>query len=244
MPSSPTSPKTARQIQFGKLALAGLSLTMLAACGKVDRLATTSSTVPFDYQKRHPIVLADKPFVTKIFPTNSGISRSDRERIADLARRYAKDGRGPVMIEFPSHGFSGRGSLNQIRSILASNGARGRLRVSTYQVVDTENAAPVRVSFIGLGAKVATRCGEWPDDLASASSLDGWNNKPYWNLGCSYQTMIAAQASDPRDVASPRGEAPPDVEMRIRAIGNVRKGEDPATKWQVKNTTISTAGGN
>ena len=40
--------------------------------------------------------------------------------------------------------------------------------------------------------------------------------------------------SDPRDVATPRGETPPDVEMRIRAIGHVRKGDDPGTKWQVQ----------
>ena len=58
----------------------------LSACGKVDRLATTSSTVPFDYQKRHPIALVDAPFVTKVYPSNRGLSTADKERIADLAR--------------------------------------------------------------------------------------------------------------------------------------------------------------
>ncbi len=88
-------------------------------------------------------------------------------------------------------------------------------------------AAAVRLSFIGLKSKVATKCGEWPDDLASASSLHTWQNKPYWNMGCAYQNMLAVQVSNPRDIASPRGETPADVRMRMRAIGKVRQGNDP-----------------
>ena len=48
--------------------------------------------------------------------------------------------------------------------------------------------------------------------------------------------MIAAQVADPRDIAEPQGETPPDVAMRMRAINNIRKGADPGTTWQTKNS--------
>ncbi|MGE3644894.1 MAG: CpaD family pilus assembly protein [Beijerinckiaceae bacterium] len=223
--------------------LAGL-LPLMAACGKVDRLSTVSSTVPFDYQKRHPIQIKSDIYSIKVYPANGGLTRPDRARIADLAQRYRENGRGSVVVEFPQESAGDRGVLQAIRTTLAANGARGRLHVTSYRPADEEIAPPVRVSIKVLQASVATRCGEWPDDMASASSLNGWNNKPYWNLGCSYQNMLAQQTADPRDLAGPRGETPPDVVMRTRAISNVRKGTDPSTKWQVKNTTINNAGGN
>lgn len=242
---NPSKPHQILNTSVKAVALAA-AFAALAACGKVDRLATVSSAVPFDYRERHPIVLTNKIYKIKVYSSLSGISRADRERVADLAKRYKRNGRGPVVVEYPL-GRASRASqraVRQIRAILAKNGARGRMRVGGYEVIDSELAQPIRVSFVGLGAKVANPCGEWPDDLASASSLNGWNNKPYWNQGCAYQSMLAAQTSDPRDLAGPRGEAPPDVSMRMRAIDNVRKGEDPGTNWKVKNTTISTAGGN
>ena len=76
--------------------------------------------------------------------------------------------------------------------------------------------------FQGIRAKVAHRCGDWPSDLASGSSTRGWENEPYWNFGCSQQSMLAAQVDDPRDLAAPRGEQPTDTQFRTRAITNVR----------------------
>ena len=101
----------------------------------------------------------------------------------------------------------------------------------------------MRLSFDGIKAKVAHPCGEWPSDLASGSSTRGWDNKTYWNFGCANQNMIATQVADPRDVAEPRGESPADVAMRMRAIGNVRKGADPGTNWTTKNSSIGAVGG-
>ena len=220
------------------------AVSLLAACSaKVDRLATQSSTIPFDYQKRHPIVLTSKPETVNVFPVNRGLTRNDRARLADLAKRYRELGRGAVFVHFPANDRQDRRVINSIRQVLAANGVRGRMRVGSYPVLDDETASPVRVSFKALTAAVATRCGEWPDDLASASSLKGWNNKPYWNLGCSYQNMIASQVADPRDLSGPRGETASDIAMRMRAIGKVREGSDPATKWTVSTSNISTTGG-
>ena len=95
----------------------------------------------------------------------------------------------------------------------------------------------------GIKAKVTDQCGQWPNDLASGSSIEGWDNKPYWNLGCSTQSMIAAQTADPRDLVEPRGEEVSDTQMRARGIEAVRAGADPNTSWHVQNSNIATVGG-
>ncbi len=84
---------------------------------------------------------------------------------------------------------------------------------------------------MGLKAKVATPCGNWPEDLASGSSLEGWKNEPYANFGCASQAVLAAQVDDPRDFVQPRALGPSDVAMRMRAIEDVRNGKDPGTDW-------------
>jgi pilus assembly protein CpaD len=101
----------------------------------------------------------------------------------------------------------------------------------------------LRLSFEALKAKVANRCGEWPRDLASGTSLAGWQNESYWNFGCAEQSTFAAQIADPRDLLGPRGKTPSDIEMRMRAIDRLRSGQDLSTSWQVKGTSIGSVGG-
>ena len=78
--------------------------------------------------------------------------------------------------------------------------------------------------------------------LASGSSVEGWNNKPYWNFGCAYQTAFAAQVADPRDLVTPKGETPADTALRVRGIESLRKGEDPGVNWKLSNSSISSVG--
>ena len=99
-------------------------------------------------------------------------------------------------------------------------------------------APPVRVSFTGLKAIVPTKCGQWPEDLASGSSVEGWKNEPYSNFGCATQSTIAAQVDDPRDFVQPRALGPSDVAMRTRAIEAIRDGKDPRTQWTQSQTDM------
>ncbi len=218
----------------------------LAACGQVDRLATTASVIPDTVEQRHPIVLADVPYSVDLFPIQGRLEHGDASRVDQLAAHYRQNGHGPITIMLPqgAAGGSSAGAVNAIRARLAASGVGGHVRVGSYNVPDRTMAAAVRVSFAGLKAKVATQCGEWPDDLASASSLHTWQNKPYWNMGCAYQNMLAVQVGNPRDIAGPRGESPADVRMRMRAIGKVRQGNDPGTSWKVQNSNIGSVGGN
>jgi pilus assembly protein CpaD len=101
----------------------------------------------------------------------------------------------------------------------------------------------VRLTFVGLKATVGSQCGQWPSDLASGSTMQGWENRQWWNFGCATQSTLAAQIDDPRDLVAPRAESASDVQLRTRAIGDLRQGRDPGTAWAVGNTSIGNIGG-
>lgn len=225
----------------------GLALALLAAplvaCG-VDR-TVVSSVTPDDFKERHPIELRQETFKLDLFPSASGLDSRANLQISEFAEDYRRRGGGPIRAMIPVGAgteHSNERALDDLRRLLVRNNIRGSLTVGTYPVANPRLASPIQVSFVGLKAKVATRCGEWPSDLASGSSAQGWENRPYWNHGCAYQNMIATQVADPRDLADKRGEGPKDTDMRTRAIGNVRRGIDPGTNWTTKNSSIGAVG--
>ncbi len=226
--------------------LGAAALVSLSGCGQTDRIVAHSSVPLSDYRARHPIVLTEARTSLDVFPASSqrGLDNHSAKQIYAFAAQYRDLGHGPVTILVPRSRTSGEGALvADIKRVLVLGGARSGVVVSSYPVADSHLASAVRLSFDGTKAVVADQCGQWPSDLASASSIDGWENKPYWNLGCATQTMIAAQTSDPRDLVSPRGEDPPDTATRNRAIKAVRAGTDPNTGWAVKNSSIGSVGG-
>jgi pilus assembly protein CpaD len=173
--------------------------------------------------------MAEAQTTIDIFPhlIDGGLDGETRLRLHDFASRYRRFGQGRVTllapIGGPGSGLTQR-ELDSVRRALAAEGLGEALFVSTYPVKDVKLASPMRVYFTGIKAQVAGKCGEWPDDLASASSLDGWQNRTYWNYGCATQATLAAQIADPRDLVTPRGETPQDVETRMRAITALRSG--------------------
>lgn len=221
---------------------------VVTACGTTDRIKPVSVVPMEDYRQRHPIVLAEARTSLDVFPSTAGgaLDRHTAKQIYALAQQYRELGHGPVMVLVPRGRIGGdqRVIIADVRRLFALAGVHTGIDVSSYPIGDPGMASPVRVSFAGIKARVADQCGQWPNDLASGSSVEGWDNKPYWNLGCATQSMIAAQASDPRDLVTPRGEEATDTQIRARAIDQIRKGADPNTAWGVKNSNIGQVGGN
>jgi pilus assembly protein CpaD len=216
------------------------------ASASVDRMQTSS--VPMeDYRVRHPIVLSESANRLDLFPPPAGygLDRRSYAQVVQYGQLYRSHGEGPIVVFVPETGYGtpNRGMLAAIRRALAVGGARAPLQVTAYPVANHDLASPIRLSFIGLKAKVADPCGQWPNDLGSGGSLEGWQNKPYWNYGCAYQSMMAAQLADPRDLVGPRAEDAPDTEFRTYAIDKVRTGNDPSTSWKSSGTAISSVGG-
>lgn len=226
--------------------LALLVAAPLGACG-VQRTLPPPVT-PYDYHDRHPVVLGDVPQVLDVFPASirGRVDPETRGRLREFVARYKELGHGQVTMLTPVGSAAAQASAGEagaVRHALAAAGLGGNILVGVYPVTDPKLAAPIRLSFQSIKAKVAGRCGEWPRDLASGASLDGWQNETYWNFGCASQATLSAQVADPRDLANPRGETPSDIETRMRNINRMRRGEDPSTTWRLKATDISSVGG-
>jgi pilus assembly protein CpaD len=238
----PTSPELNRSRVF--LLPFGLAVA-LCGCADIDRMSTSSIAMD-DYRNRHPIVLAEQERHLDIFPSPEirGLDAHSDAQVVEFGTLYRRTGRGPIKVFIPvlSRGGLPPETIAEIRRALAAGGAVAPLAISPYPVINRDLASPVRLTFVGLQAKVADPCGQWPRDLASGSSIQGWENKEYWNYGCSYQSMLAEQVADPRDLVGPRAEDPADTQMRSRAISEMRKGTDPTTDWKTKNSSISTVG--
>ncbi len=225
----------------------------LAGCSNVDR-AVATSPIPDDYHLRHPVVLTDARQTLDIFLNGVSDKLDDRQGrdVAAFAADYRAHGQGRILALLPRGRVSGQAvdsTLSSIRRALSSAGVKGEIEVGSYRALDPSLAAPVRLSFTKLQARLASRCGDWPDDLGSGSNVNTWENRSYYNLGCSTQQTLAAQVDDPRDLVRPRAEDPSDVQMRTRAIGDLRgsadarHGIDPATQWQSSSLIPIGSGG-
>lgn len=217
-----------------RTALPVLAALGLAGCHTVDRALPTAS-VPTDYHARHPVVLANAPETLDVFPVGPS-GRLDTRQARDIqvfAETYRRTGQGGLVLRVPSGALDaaavGR-TVGAVRRVLAANDVRD-VRVAPYPAGDPSLPSPLHLSYVRLQADVASRCGDWPDDLNSGSSLNGWDNRSYYNLGCASTKTLTAQIDDPRDLLRPRAEDPTDVQLRTRAIGNLRDREDPGTKW-------------
>ena len=239
--SPPPSPRS-----LTRGAAAFILLGVLAGCSNVDRTVATSA-IPVDYHQRHPVALVNARQALDIFfvGVTNRLDYRQKHDVEAFAADYLAHGEGLIRVQVPRGSVDGRAAdatLAGLRHLLAASGVKGDIEVGTYQVSDARLASVLRMSFVKLQAKAATHCGDWPDDLGSGSSLDGWENRTYYNLGCASQQTLAAQIDDPRDLIRPRAEDPSDVQMRTRAIGDIRGnpvllGEDPSTTWSSTSLT-------
>lgn len=216
----------------------------LAGCSNIDR-AVATSTVADDYHQRHAVVLAPGRQTLDIFPGGVGGGLDERQQrdLAIFAADFLSHGEGRVRVLVPAgQAQAGRSKLPAVRETLAANGVRGDIELGDYPAAGLGGVAPIRLSFTKIEAGVASRCGEWPEDLGPATGLRSWENQTYYNFGCASQQTLAQQIDDPRDLVRPRAQDPSDVTMRTRAIGNIRSGKDPGTTWVTTNSNIGPVG--
>ena len=224
MNASPATLPSATPAAIIMMRAAILALGALTLAGCTDRLAT-DTTVSDDYQERHRIVLGERPVTLNLFASRK-LDDGAKRRIQEFASEARSEGAPVVEVLTPAGAFNdseARAILPAITTVLRESGLTASISAGSYPAADPRAMSPIRLSFRAVRARVSHRCGEWPLDLASASSLEAWDNRPYWNLGCAYQNMIATQLDDPRDLEAPRASTPSDVQMRTRAIGDARQ---------------------
>lgn len=195
--------------------------------------------IPDNFEERHPIVVGDVPRSMDVFLAgNSGLDHRQTQDVREFVAQYKKSGKGPLMAALPA-GAPAQRTLAEIRRIAAAGGVGGQLRIAPGPSHPT--AASVRLSYAELGARVVSKCGQWPHDMAGGTTLQSWENRPYYNLGCSYQTMLAAQVADPVDLLRGRPEGEIDIAKRVKDIESVRNNSDPTTRWPQDSTKINSA---
>jgi len=221
----------------------GAATLSLSGCLSGEQVASDNQPTAMDYHERHPIVLGKGVTTLDLFPVGGRLDVLSVDKLKAFSSRFHDFGSGEVTILTPAGDPQGAKVAQEIRRTLYADGLRGYVAVGSYPVADHVTASPIRLVFQGLKARVADKCGQWPIDLASGTSIETWKNESYPNFGCATQSALAAQVDDPRDLVQARGPTPPDEEMRLRGIQNVRKGTDPGTAWKIQNTTIGQVGG-
>jgi pilus assembly protein CpaD len=228
------------------LAAATLAST-LGAC-MADRVVT-GSTGALTYQQRHPIVLADGTHKIDVFVTgHAGLDGRQIEDVRTFAGEYRRRGQGALLAQVPvgtRNDAAAHYAMARIHDELSDSGLPpGHVAVTTYPVGDPFIAAPIRLSFTGLTAKVTSPCGTWPRDLGVSDPRQGISNESYWNLGCAMQSNVAAQVADPVDLVRGRSEGRPDSIRRGKVIQAIREGKDPSTEYRQEGTKINQSVGN
>lgn len=195
--------------------LVAAAVPVLAGCTKQDPMVVHS--LPDDYRTRHPIVIQEKDQVLDlpVGLTSFNMTTMQRTALEGFMANYANSGNGVVTILVPrgsANAGAARSTANDISKFLRSRGiSSSRMQTLTYEA-DPSDSAPIRISYPVMRASVEP-CGQWPEDLANT-----YENRQYYNFGCSYQNNLAAQIANPADLLGPRKMAPADMANRTRSI--------------------------
>jgi pilus assembly protein CpaD len=208
----------------------------LGACKHSTDVVTTAS-VPDDYRLRHPIAVqeADRSIVVFVGRGRGGLSATQRAEVMDLAQSWLREGTGAISVDVPVNTPNARAAEDSLREIRAGFAAAGvpprAINVRQYTPEDPRHMAAIRLSYPKISA-VAGPCGLWPEDIGpSIHNKSYFDNKQFYNLGCSNQRNLAAMVDNPSDLVQPRPETPAYTPRRGIAFDKYRRGVTTATTY-------------
>lgn len=218
-----------------------LGLPPLAGCAGADRVIADPAP-PHDYRALHPVELAEGRQSLALYVDGGGLDARSLAQIRQFAREARAAGARGVRVSAPRE-KSRQAAMT--RRALENFGAPRPISTELVPtpIPETTRATPITLSFGALVARGPTNCGQWPEDLASGGTLQGWQNRPWWNYGCATQKMLSLQVADPRDLAGPAAETPPDAPLRQHAFDALRQGKDPTVTWTTQNNPANGSGG-
>lgn len=232
---TPTNPADVRRALRLAGALIGLSVALGACKHSGDVLPAAS--VPDDYHLRHPIAVteADRSIVVFVGRGRGGLSAAQRADVMGLAQSWLREGTGAVSVDVPVNTPNARAAEDTLREIRATFAAAGvpprALDVRQYRPEDPRHMAAIRLNYPKISA-VAGPCGLWPEDLGpSIHNKSYFENKPYYNFGCSNQRNLAAMIDNPSDLVQPRSETAAYAPRRAVAFEKYRRGTSTSTTY-------------
>lgn len=214
-----------------------LAAAALAGCARRTDDFKATSPLTDGYRDRHPIVLAEgtETIDLPVSGAQSQLTRGHREIVKAFADDARQTGANFIQVMVP------RGSGNEhaaarllpdVRAALAAGGMGRGVVVQPYPA-DGIGAAPIRLAYPKIKAKVAGPCGQWPDDLGQ-----NMQNTDYHDFGCSYQTNLAAIVADPTDLVTPSAGGSVDHAKRQAQLSKWRQLESPATQYEEEQPQI------
>jgi len=218
-------------------ALIGVAITLGACKTTGDELVMSTATFPDDYRLRHPIAIqeADRTVIVFVGRGRGGLSASQRADVMGMAQTWHKEGTGGLTIDMPVATPNARAASDTLREIQATLAAAGvpprGVAVRQYRPEDPRHMAAIRLTYPKITA-TAGPCGLWPDDLGPSIHNKGYfDNKPYYNFGCSNQRNMAAMVDNPSDLVQPREETPAYAPRRNIAFDKYRRGVTTTTTY-------------
>ena len=159
-------------------------------------------------------------------PTGLELSARDQVAVSQFLQAYARQGEGPIYMNFPSSTANGIGAQQAqavIRQSLSQIGLYSApLQTGQYQA-RYGAPAPVVVSYRTL--KTVPRDCRHLGDLTQT-----YNNQVYDNFGCSNTANLAAMIQDPRQLIQPYELGVPDSQRRQTVYDKYIEGENPASE--------------
>ncbi|MBX9776252.1 MAG: CpaD family pilus assembly protein [Xanthobacteraceae bacterium] len=213
----------------------GTAAAILAGCYTASEALLDS--IPEDYRQRHPIVLKEAPRTVELFIGNrrGTLTATQRADVLAFAQTWRNEGTGGLIIDVPAgtpNERSAAAALQEVRSILAAAGVPPDAVATRPNTAggDPRKLATMRLHYPRVTAD-AGPCGLWPYDLGPTYHREHYENRQFYNLGCSTQRNMAAMVENPSDLVQPRSEIPTYTARRTVVLDKYRKGESTATVY-------------
>ncbi len=198
---------------------------LLTGCASYQKDHFTVGSTPKDYRTQHPIVVSQSEVSEDLIVASSMNKMSFRHEntATSFYGKFRRSGAKSVRVILPagSHNESAARSVaHDVIAHMKELGLKGHeVTVSRYHASNHGDSATVRLSFDAITANVASKCGQWNEDLRETS-----DNQNYGNYGCSTQNNLAEMIANPADLLGPRGESEIDAGRRDNVINDWREG--------------------
>lgn len=223
----------------------GLTAVVLGLGGCAPREPTQTGSIDTDgFRTRHPIVVEEGEETLDV-PVGVHVARLPAAMLAaveSFGRDARQNGASGVTMMVPN------GSVNEVaahrtaRELVAALGRAGiashAVTRRTYEALGPDDAAPIRLTYPRIVARVPHECGRWPDQATS-----DWGNRDYWNFGCATQANIAAMTANPTDLVAPRTLGVGDGTRQAVVMQAYRAGKPTKTESGLPSPGLSSVGG-
>ena len=196
---------------------------VLTGCASYQKDHFTVGSTPKDYRTQHPIVVSQSEVSEDLIVAKSlaGMSFRHENTATSFYSKFRKSGAKTLRVILPAGSHNEAAARRVGQDVIEHMKGLGleahQVSVSRYHASNHGDAATVRLSYDAITANVASKCGQWNEDLRETSE-----NQNYENFGCSTQNNLAKMVVNPADLIGPRGESEIDAGRRDNVINDWR----------------------